>query len=71
MKPSIGYPPMPLKRLRASRLKKALTQEDLAKLAGVSRQTVTRLENGDPNVSPGTLRKLAKALKVRPNQLLD
>lgn len=62
---------MQLRKLRELRLKAALTQENLARLAGVSRGTITRLESGDPNVSPSTHRKLARALKVPPSKLLE
>lgn len=58
-------------RLRDLRLRAALTQVDLAELAGVSRATIIRLEQGDPNVLPTTLRKLAKALRVKPTDLWE
>ena len=61
----------PLVRLRDLRLRAALTQIDLAERAGVSRATIIRLEQGDPNVLPTTLRKLARALKVKPTDLWE
>ena len=67
---SVG--PMPrLIRLRELRLRAALTQLELAERAGVARTTIVRLEQGDPNVLPTTLRKLARALKVRPTDLWE
>lgn len=52
-----------LTRLRAVRERKALTQDELATLAGVSRQTVVKIEGGlEPRLP--TVRKLAKALGV-------
>jgi len=58
-------------RLRELRLRRALTQADLAELAGVARTTIVRLEKGDPNVLPTTLRRLAKALRVKPTDLWE
>ena len=55
-----------LTRLRAVRERKALTQDELAELAGVSRQTVVKIEGGlEPR--PPTIRKLAQALGVEPS----
>lgn len=44
--------------------------EDIAKLAGVSRSTVSRVVNNDPNVSPATREKVLQVIKeqdFRPN----
>jgi DNA-binding XRE family transcriptional regulator len=67
---NVGHMPR-LTRLRALRLRAALTQADLAERAGVARTTIVRLEQGDPNVLPTTLRKLAKALRVKPTDLWE
>ncbi len=53
-----------LRGLRDVRLRKWVTQEDLAKAAGVSRVTISRLEWGDHRAKPETIKKLAKALGV-------
>ncbi len=58
---------MRLKQLRADR---GITQEALAKKAGLSRVYVTRLETGKQDPSLTTLEKLAKALKVKVGELL-
>jgi transcriptional regulator with XRE-family HTH domain len=57
-------------KLRALREKRKMTQETLAKKAGVSRAYLSRLEMGlhDPPLS--RLRKLAKALRVGVEDLL-
>jgi transcriptional regulator with XRE-family HTH domain len=59
---------MKLKKLRMSR---NLTQEMLAKKAGMSRAYLARLEIGrdDPHLS--RLRVLAKALRVKVSELVD
>lgn len=59
-----------LANLKELRTRAALSQRDLAKLAGVAHTTIVRIEGGDPNVLPSTLRKLAKALHVRPTELI-
>ena len=66
----VGHVPR-LTRLRDLRLRAALTQAELAERAGVARTTVVRLEAGDPNVLPTTLRRLARALRVKPTALWE
>ena len=58
-------------RLKKLRLSRGLTQEALAKKAGISRAYLARLEMGlhDPHLS--RLRKLAKALGVKVSTLVD
>ncbi len=57
--------------LRAARERLGLTQEEVAQRSGVHVTEVSRMETGkrDPKIS--TLRKLAKAVEVKPGQLLD
>jgi len=59
-----------LANLKTLRTRRALSQRDLAKLAGVAHTTIVRLEGGDPNVLPSTLRKIARALKVKPEEVI-
>ena len=59
---------MRLKQLRANR---GITQEALAKKAGLSRVYVARLETGKQDPTLTTLTKLAKALKVKVGRLLE
>jgi transcriptional regulator with XRE-family HTH domain len=60
-----------LSRLRSLRERRALTQRELAELAGVSRATLISLEAGRDNPYPTTVRKLAKALGVAPDALME
>lgn len=60
-----------LDRLRELRLRAAMTQIDLAERSGVARTTIIRLESGDPNPHPSTVKKLARALKVKPPALWE
>ena len=60
---------LPLPYLEALRLSQALTQVELAKAAGVGRNTVLRAEAGAP-VALGNVRKIAAALGISVQQLL-
>lgn len=58
-------------RLREARERLGLTQEEVAQRSGVHATEVSRMEAGkrDPKIS--TLRRLAKAVEVKPGQLVD
>ena len=58
-------------KLVALREKRGLSQRALAKLSKVTNVTIARIESGvyDPRLS--TLRRLAKALKVKAADLVD
>lgn len=60
-----------LSRLKTVRERRALTQHELAERAGVNRVTIARLEGGVDQPLPGTVRKLAGALGVEPEELMD
>jgi transcriptional regulator with XRE-family HTH domain len=61
-----------LPNLRRARLRRALSQRDLAKASGVSQSTVQYLEAGrPPGAIPSTVRKLAGALGIEPHELMD
>jgi len=53
------------------RLQRGLTQEELARRAGVPRPNLSAIERGQREVSLKTLRALAVALGVRPGVLVD
>jgi transcriptional regulator with XRE-family HTH domain len=59
----------PLPRLRAVRIARLLTQQELARAAGVGFTTINRLERGDAPAELRTVRKLAAALGVAPAAL--
>ncbi len=60
-----------LTRLRDVRQRKALTQQQLAERAGVNRVTIARIEGGKDEPFPTTVRKVADALGVEPEDLLE
>lgn len=59
-----------MERLKELRRRKVLTMEELADKAGVGRGTIWRLEHGVMGAQPRTIRKLAKALEVAPEELI-
>lgn len=58
-----------LPRLREWRLRRGLSQDELARLSGLSRTTILKLEAGR-DAWPKTARKLARALHVKIDELL-
>jgi transcriptional regulator with XRE-family HTH domain len=56
-----------LQRLREERV---LSQRELARLAGLTHQTVWRFENGWTNAHPRTIRRIAGVLGVEPRELV-
>jgi transcriptional regulator with XRE-family HTH domain len=56
--------------LRRVRRERGLTQEDLAGVAQISREYVSRLENGGENVTITMIELLAKVLRVEAHVLL-
>ena len=59
------------RKLKATRLKKKLSQEALATKAGVSVSYISMLERGQRSPPLDTLEQLASALGVRPTALLE
>jgi transcriptional regulator with XRE-family HTH domain len=58
-----------LPSLKKHRILAGLTQAELADRAGVSRDTIVRLEGGKQPPRPRTLKKLAEVLGVRTRDL--
>lgn len=56
-------------RLQQIRETKALSRKDLADKAGVNESTIYRAERGETRLRPSTIRKLAEALGVEPDEL--
>ena len=57
-------------RLAEHRKRRMLTQEELAGASGAGRTTIASLERGYRGAYPSTARKLAKVLKVKPEDLV-
>lgn len=56
-------------RMREARQQKGISQTELAKLIGVSRQTINMIENGDYNPTIALCLKICKALDKTLNDL--
>jgi transcriptional regulator with XRE-family HTH domain len=57
-------------RLKNLRIRRALTQQELADRAGVSSNALNRIELNKAEPHMSTLRKLANALDVDPTELV-
>ena len=57
-------------KVKERRNKLKLTQERLAEISGLHRTYIAGIEKGKRNVSIKNLEKIARALKVRPDELL-
>jgi transcriptional regulator with XRE-family HTH domain len=58
-------------RVREHRLRRLLSQRDLARRAGLQLATLQAIEHGDRRPRYVTLQKLAKALRVPMTSLVD
>lgn len=61
----------PLPYLKAWRMAKLMGQSELAKAAGVTKGTMARAERGDEVVSFANIRKIADALGISTDDLLN
>jgi len=57
------------KSVRRLRVKRDLSQEALADLAGLHATYIGRIERGRQNISLTNIGKIARALKVKPGEL--
>jgi transcriptional regulator with XRE-family HTH domain len=57
-------------KLRELRQRRVLTLRELEEVSGVSYNTIWRLENGFTEARPSTIRRLAAALGVEPEELV-
>ncbi len=58
-------------KLRAVRERLLVTQAELAERTGIAEATISRIENGMQRPRISTVRKLAGALGVAPEELID
>ena len=59
-----------MERLKELRRLRAFSQQELADVAGVGRNTISRIERGETGAHGRTLRRLAQALSVDVAELL-
>jgi transcriptional regulator with XRE-family HTH domain len=58
-------------RVRTLRLKKGISQEELADRCGVHRTYMGRIERGETNITLTNIHKVARGLGVSPASLVD
>ena len=58
------------KKVKATRLKKGMSQRDIARKLGVSANYISQIERGVENLSLRGIEKLAKAIDVSTSELL-
>ncbi len=58
------------KRLRHLRKERLLTQQELSRITGISQDGISQLETYKREAQPGTIKKLAEALNVKPKELI-
>jgi transcriptional regulator with XRE-family HTH domain len=56
--------------VKRERLKRAIRQDELARMAGITPTTLSRIERNESEPHVSTIRKLAKVLEVTPADLL-
>lgn len=56
--------------MKRIRVKKKMSQGDIARALEVDRGYISNIENGKKNPTLATIQKLANALKVSPDELL-
>ncbi len=59
------------KKVREERRKRKLTQEQLAKIAGVHRTYVGMIERGEKNLTLTNIQRIAKGLNIKLSDLLE
>jgi transcriptional regulator with XRE-family HTH domain len=59
-----------VEKLKTLREERVMTLRELGEKAGVSKDTIWRLEHGRSGAYPSTIRKLAQALEVEPRELI-
>ena len=58
------------KRLKIERVTVGMTQQELSKLSGVSRNVISKVENGDlSSVTYGKMEKLSNVFGLSPKEL--
>lgn len=59
-------------KIKAARIAKGLTQEELGKLLGVQKSAIAKYENGRVvNIKRSTLKKISDILEIRPSELIS
>jgi transcriptional regulator with XRE-family HTH domain len=65
-----GYQTVDGQKLKEARQRAMISQEELSRMTGIGRATISNLENEERSAQPRTIRRLAEALGVEPRDLL-
>ena len=58
-------------KIRAARIAKGMTQEELGEILGVQKSAIAKYENGRiVNIKRSTLKKISEVLGIRPSELI-
>lgn len=58
-------------KIKKARLERGLTQQELGAIVGVQKSAIAKYESGRVvNIKRSTLQKIAKALNIRPSELI-
>lgn len=58
-------------KIKAARIAKGLTQEELGKMLGLQKSAIAKYENGRiVNIKRSTLKKISDVLEIRPSELI-
>jgi len=59
------------KKIKELRSRKGMSQEELAETSGLNLRTIQRIENGETEARGDSMKRLARALNVTPDELID
>lgn len=59
------------KKIKELRSRKGMSQEELAEASGLNLRTIQRIENGETEARGDSMKRLARALHVNPDELID
>jgi transcriptional regulator with XRE-family HTH domain len=57
--------------LKALRKMRGMTQQQVSEASGLSRTSITNIENGRQSVTPESVKKIARALGYKPRVLFE
>lgn len=57
--------------LEVAMAESCITLKELSKKSGIRQETITRIKNGFQNANPSTVGKIAKALNVKVEELIE
>jgi putative transcriptional regulator len=56
-------------KLKLKRIEKAIKQQDFAKMLGISKTTLIKIENGNYDIRLSLMKKISEILEIDPREL--